>query len=33
MFDCVCHIFADKRNALGPPGEMFDEHLYAFTSS
>jgi len=31
VFDCVCHIFNfDKRNALGPPGEMFDEHLYAF---
>ena len=26
VFDCVCHIFNfDKRNALGPPGEMFDE--------
>ena len=31
VFDCVCHIFNfDKRNAIGPPGEMFDEHLYAF---
>ena len=31
VFDCVCHIFNfDKANALGPPGEMFDEHLYAF---
>ena len=31
MFDCVCHVFNfDKANALGPPGEMFDEHLYAF---
>ena len=33
VFDCVCHIFNfDKANALGPPGEMFDEHLYAFHS-
>lgn len=31
VFDCVCHVFNfDKRNALGPPGELFDEHLYAF---
>ncbi len=31
VFDCVCHIFNfDKKNALGPPGELFDEHLYAF---
>lgn len=31
VFDCVCHIFNfDKANALGPAGEMFDEHLYAF---
>ena len=31
VFDSVCHIFNfDKRNALGPPGELFDEHLYAF---
>jgi len=31
VFDCVCHIFNfDKRNAIGPPGELFDEHLYAF---
>ena len=31
VFDCVCHIFNfDKSNAFGPPGEMFDEHLYAF---
>ena len=31
VFDCVCHVFNfDKRNAIGPPGEMFDEHLYAF---
>src|SRR3990172_9123166 len=31
VFDCVCHIFNfDKKNALGPPGDMFDEHLYAF---
>ena len=31
VFDCVCHVFNfDKRNAIGPPGELFDEHLYAF---
>ena len=31
VFDCVCHIFNfDPKNALGPPGQMFDEHLYAF---
>ena len=31
VFDCVCHIFNfDKQNAIGPPGELFDEHLYAF---
>ena len=31
VFDSVCHIFNfDKRNAIGPPGELFDEHLYAF---
>ena len=31
VFDCVCHIFNfDPANALGPPGQMFDEHLYAF---
>jgi predicted TIM-barrel fold metal-dependent hydrolase len=31
VFDCVCHIFNfDKANALGPPGDLFDEHLYAF---
>ena len=31
VFDCVCHVFNfDKANALGPPGELFDEHLYAF---
>jgi uncharacterized protein len=31
VFDCVCHIFNfDKKNAIGPPGELFDEHLYAF---
>jgi predicted TIM-barrel fold metal-dependent hydrolase len=33
VFDCVCHIFNfDKQNAFGSPGEMFDEHLYAFHS-
>jgi hypothetical protein len=31
VFDCVCHIFNfDPSNALGPPGRLFDEHLYAF---
>ena len=31
VFDCVCHIFNfDPANAIGPPGQMFDEHLYAF---
>src|SRR3954462_9914940 len=31
VFDCVCHIFNfDPANALGAPGQMFDEHLYAF---
>lgn len=31
IFDCVCHVFNfDKKNALGRPGEMFIEHLYAF---
>ena len=31
VFDCVCHIFNfDPANAIGPPGIMFDEHLYAF---
>ena len=31
MFDCVCHIFNfDPTNALGAPGLMFDEHLFAF---
>jgi predicted TIM-barrel fold metal-dependent hydrolase len=31
VFDCVCHIFNfDPANALGPPGLMFNEHLYAF---
>ncbi|HET6547192.1 MAG TPA: amidohydrolase family protein, partial [Solirubrobacter sp.] len=31
VFDCVCHIFNfDPANALGDPGLMFDEHLFAF---
>lgn len=31
IFDCVCHIFNfDMKNALGPPGELFINHLYAF---
>ena len=30
VFDCVCHIFNfDKKNAFGPAGDLFDEHLYA----
>src|SRR5262245_66111582 len=33
VFDSVCHVFNfDKANALGPPGHLFDEHLYAFHS-
>ena len=31
VFACVCHIFNfDKKNAFGPAGDLFDEHLYAF---
>jgi predicted TIM-barrel fold metal-dependent hydrolase len=31
VFDCVCHIFNfDMKNAFGPPGELFINHLYAF---
>jgi uncharacterized protein len=31
VFDCVAHVFNfEKKNAFGPPGEMFDNHLYAF---
>ncbi|HZA40866.1 MAG TPA: amidohydrolase family protein [Actinomycetota bacterium] len=31
VFDCVAHVFNfDKKNALGKPGEMFSNHLYAF---
>ena len=31
VFDCVCHIFNfDPANALGSPGQLFDEHLFAF---
>ena len=31
VFDVVCHIFNfDPKNALGQPGQMFNEHLYAF---
>jgi uncharacterized protein len=31
VFDGVAHPFNfDKKNALGPPGEMFINHLYAF---
>jgi predicted TIM-barrel fold metal-dependent hydrolase len=31
VFDGVAHVFNfDKKNALGPPGEMFNNHLYAF---
>jgi uncharacterized protein len=31
VFDCVAHIFNfEPKNAFGPPGLMFDNHLYAF---
>ena len=31
VFDCVAHVFNfEKQNALGQPGEMFSNHLYAF---
>ncbi len=31
VFDGVAHVFNfEKKNALGPPGEMFNNHLYAF---
>jgi len=31
VFDGVAHVFNfDKKNALGPAGEMFQNHLYAF---
>ncbi len=31
VFDCVCHAFNfDMKNAIGKPGEMFINHLYAF---
>lgn len=31
VFDCVAHVFNfEKSNALGSPGEMFSNHLYAF---
>jgi uncharacterized protein len=31
VFDGVAHVFNfEKKNALGPPGEMFINHLYAF---
>ena len=31
VFDCVAHMFNfDPKNAFGPPGLMFDHHLYAF---
>ena len=31
VFDCVAHVFNfDPKNAFGPAGEMFDNHLYAF---
>jgi uncharacterized protein len=33
VFDGVAHVFNfEKKNALGPAGEMFDNHLYAFHS-
>ena len=31
VFDCVAHVFNfEQKNAFGPPGEMFSNHLYAF---
>jgi predicted TIM-barrel fold metal-dependent hydrolase len=31
VFDGVAHVFNfERKNALGPPGEMFNNHLYAF---
>jgi len=31
VFDGVAHVFNfEPKNALGPPGEMFNNHLYAF---
>jgi uncharacterized protein len=31
VFDCVAHVFNfDKSNAVGPAGDMFSNHLYAF---
>ncbi len=31
VFDCVAHVFNfEKSNAMGSPGEMFSNHLYAF---
>ena len=31
VFDGVAHVFNfEKKNALGPAGEMFNNHLYAF---
>ena len=31
VFDGVAHMFNfDPKNAFGPPGLMFDQHLYAF---
>ena len=31
VFDCVAHVFNfEKSNALGSPGAMFSNHLYAF---
>ena len=31
VFDCVAHVFNfERENALGQPGEMFSNHLYAF---
>ena len=33
VFDCVAHVFNfDESNVLGPPGELFRQHLYAFHS-
>ncbi|MGH9118469.1 MAG: hypothetical protein ACRD0A_11540 [Acidimicrobiales bacterium] len=31
VFDCVAHVFNfEEKNAFGPAGKMFSNHLYAF---
>ena len=33
VFDGVAHLFNfEEKNAFGPPGVMFNNHLYAFLS-